>query len=194
MFPQPAQWRRLPWLLAITDASRQRLPLEQWLPRLGGGAWVIFRDYDLGTKRPSAALAARRLCGDLGLVFLVARDVALAQQVAADGLHLPQHMLPELSQIRLRHPSWKLTAACHSEEAARAAREGKATAGLFSPVFPTRSHPGEAGAGPSRLREVVEAVPDFPIYALGGVNAQTVDLLLGSGCAGVAAIDWAAEL
>jgi thiamine-phosphate pyrophosphorylase len=67
------------------------------------------------------------------------------------------------------------------------ARTAGAKALLLSPVLPTQSHPGAKGLGILAFRRLVRRCP-LPVYALGGVNAQTIGLLTGSGAAGAAGI------
>ncbi|CAK9073015.1 unnamed protein product, partial [Durusdinium trenchii] len=107
----------------------------------------------------------------------------------ADGLHCPEGLLQEVSRLRQRHPHWLLTCACHSERSVALAQEEGCDAVLFSPIFPTRSHPGHPGVGVEKLKAVIKSHPSLPIYALGGVNGETIDELMETGCAGVAAID-----
>ena len=52
----------------------------------------------------------------------------------------------QVPRLRQKHPHWLLTGACHSPSAAAAAAASAVDAALFSPVFPTRSHPGEPTA------------------------------------------------
>ena len=48
--------------------------------------------------------------------------------------------------------------------------------------------------GVQKLTEVIAAHPKTAIYALGGVNAETIKLLLDCRCCGVAAIDLITQL
>ena len=155
----------LPALIAITEHQRQdfvqvaeRLPLE---------SWVIFRDYEAAQRRGMGAQVARA-CRRRGLKFLVAGDEDLALDLEADGLHCPEHLLKEVPKLRLKHPTWLFTAACHSAAAVRAA--SGVHAALFSPVFPTRSHPSGPTVGVERFKEVVRGNPSVPIYALGALH------------------------
>lgn len=52
----------------------------------------------------------------------------------------------QVPRLRQKHPHWLFTGACHSPSAAAAAAASAVDAALFSPVFPTRSHPGEPTA------------------------------------------------
>jgi thiamine-phosphate pyrophosphorylase len=58
---------------------------------------------------------------------------------------------------------------------------------LVSPIFPTASHPGAPALGQRRLAGWTR-IAGISIYALGGVNAETLRRLKGIDLAGVAAI------
>ena len=49
-------------------------------------------------------------------------------------------------------------------------------------------------AGVQQLKQIIRSNPETPIYALGGVNAETIQMLLDCRCCGVAAIDLIADL
>eukprot|EP00435_Cladocopium_sp_Y103_P064254 s242_g25.t4 len=190
---RPKIFNGLPSLIAITDQQRQGT-FGDLVHHLPFDSWVIFRDYEVPSRRRRAFEIAE-LCQRRPLKLLVARDEDLAVDVNADGLHVPEGMLEEVPRLRQKHPHWLFTGACHSPSAAAAATASAVDAALFSPVFPTRSHPGEPTAGVPQLKEVIGSHPKTPIYALGGVNAETIGSLLDCpGCCGVAAIDLIAQL
>ena len=65
---------------------------------------------------------------------------------------------------------------------------------ISSQLSPTYGHQS-VEAGVQQLKEVIGSYPKTPIYALGGVNVETIGSLLDCpGCCGVAAIDLIAEL
>lgn len=186
--------RALPELIVLSDAPRQG-PFDAIVDALAAvRCWVVFRDYELPpAARAEQALRARELCAARGIPFLVARDFELAVSVRADGVHCPQQLLPSLAHWRREHPDSLVCAACHDAASLARAAELGASVALVSPVFPTRSHPNASTMGTARLRTLVQSCPRLPVYAMGGVNAQTIDQLLDdrTGVAGVAGIDLA---
>ncbi len=175
----------LPHLFMLTDEARLGDPVAAaaLLPR---GAGVIFRHYDAADR---AALAANlaRLCRARGLTLLVAGDAALARAVGADGIHLPEHLLPRARFLRHRYPSFLITAAVHNLRALKSAEQHAADAVLLAPVFATASHPGAAPLGAARLAALLRNTR-LPVYALGGISEKGARRLIGSGAAGLAAI------
>ncbi len=175
----------LPALLLLTDARRlpDPLPAARRLPR---GAGVVLRHYGL-PERKQLARELAAICRLRDLVFLVAGDGALAAEVGADGLHLPEALAGQARRWRRRRPDWLITVAAHGLPALHAAAACGADAALLSPVFATASHPNARVFGPLRFARLVRA-SRIPVYALGGVDAVSAPRLIDSGAAGIAAI------
>jgi len=177
--------RRPPPLILLTDETRLPDPLAV-AGKLPAGSLVILRHY-AAANRMELGISLAKLCRAKRLTLLVAGDLALAQRLKV-GLHLPEYLLTKpLAAIRLFGKRKLLTAACHSRTAMMRAKGAGAKALLLSPVFATQSHPGAKGLGTLAFRRLVRACP-LPVYALGGVNAQTIGRLKGSGAAGAAGI------
>jgi len=209
------QGQKLPSVIFITDQQAIPNP-ENVISGLAAGAAVIFRDYDhplraeLGQK-----LAA--LCREKDIFFLVAGDIALAENLAAEdlvvqnlecqnlgtqnlgaknlsrtGMHLPENMMMKADEIRRAHPLWMITVACHDLNSVRKASKLPIDAGLISPVFPTHSHALTlTGAQKTHgLRGVQNMVHEsrLPLYGLGGISSENGHELIGSGLVGLAAI------
>jgi thiamine-phosphate pyrophosphorylase len=166
---------------------------ERWLADPAGavnalprGAGVVFRHYG-DPKRAARARVLADICRARGLVFLIAGDPALAACVRAQGVHLPEFQIARSRGLRRMRPRWLITVAAHGERAlCKAARSG-ANAVLLAPVFATASHPERKPLGPLRFAALVRRVP-LPVYALGGINAETAKRLAGSGAAGLGAL------
>lgn len=180
--------RRLPRLILVTGGAAPAA-LAAAVSRLPAGAAVIFRDYD-AADRPARARRLARLCRARRLPLLIGGDWRLALAVGADGLHLPEglarHGRRDWRSVR-RRPGFLVTQAAHSAAAVALAVRLGADAAILSPVFATRSHPGAAPLGPLRFARMVRAA-DLPVYALGGIDAQSARRLAGCGAAGLAAL------
>ncbi|KAG8468707.1 hypothetical protein KFE25_013790 [Diacronema lutheri] len=190
--------QRLPELIVLTDEARQG-PFASVVEHLSAPprCWVVFRDYAMPpAARLEAATRARDLCAARGITFLLARDAELAQRIGADGVHLPQPLLPRLAQWRHAHPDFVWSAACHDGESLRTAATLGATIALVSPIFATRSHPGASAMGTERLATLVRSQPRMPVYAMGGVGSASIAqlALARTGVAGIAGIDLVADL
>ena len=173
-------------LLFFTDPERTPEPWRT-AERLPAGAGVVYRHFGAGDAEP-VARRLKAISRERGLVLLIGLDADLAEAVGADGVHLPQRALETAEALRTRRPDWLLTGAAHSVEAAKTA-PGLLDAVVLSPIFPAG---GASGAKTALgLGALESAVRDGtgPIYALGGVNAQTVDRLADTGACGIAGVD-----
>ena len=184
--PRTARGRVLPNLLFFTDPARVASP-EAVAERLPRGAGIVFRAF--GAK--DAVEQGRRLraiADARGLILLAGADPALAKTIGADGLHMPQRLVGEVSGLRARHSDDLITAAAHDLAAVQAAEQAGADALIVSPVFPSNSPSAGQPLGVEGLKALVAATP-LPVYALGGVRADTIGQLAGSGIAGIAAVE-----
>jgi len=181
----------LPPLFFVTDPRRTPDPAATAV-RLPRGAGVIFRGFG-AADAPEVGKALRAACDRAGLLLLVGQDAALALACGADGVHLPERALAEAPALRRLRPDWRLTGAAHGAQAlARAAGYGL-DAALLSPVFESASPSAGAALGAAGFAALVAGAA-VPVYALGGVTAERAPQLLGSGAAGLAAVDGIVEL
>ena len=173
----------LPPLVLMTDDERLPDPCGAAM-QLPGGSLIVLRARERRRRQALAAMLAQ-IARARGLYLLIADDPDLAR--AADGLHLPEAKLGTIAYWRARRPHWFITASAHSlEMVQRAARFG-ADAVFLSPVFPTQSHPDRGALTPIRFRLMAREAR-VPLYALGGIDADTARQLVGSEIAGIAAV------
>jgi thiamine-phosphate pyrophosphorylase len=113
-------------------------------------------------------------------------DVALAAK--AHGVHLPAAGLPVAGARDLVPRTFLVGRSVHALAEAKQAEQEGASYVFFGPVFET---PGKTPYGPPQgtgaLRKVVETLR-IPVWAIGGVNADTIARLRGIRVAGVAVI------
>lgn len=150
---------------------------------LPAGAAVIVRHRD----RLARAALARRLkpiCAARRIKLLIADDEALAILVRADGFHAPQRARAKVRAIKARHPRWLVTAAAHDAASVRSARAADAV--IVAAVFATASHPGRAALGPVRFAALAREA--CAAYALGGIDASSVQRLAAMPVCGIALI------
>jgi thiamine-phosphate pyrophosphorylase len=164
----------------LTDPKRTPHPvrLAKSLPR---GMGVIYRPFG-APKAPRTAEKLRRAAQDRGLILLIGSN---DPKVRGAGAHLPERMAGQAR--RFRRPGVLVTAAAHSEPAIRRARLAGCDAVLVSTVFKSRSASAGRPMGAIRFAVLVRRA-GLPVYALGGINAETAPRLLGSGAAGLAAV------
>jgi thiamine-phosphate diphosphorylase len=142
-----------------------------------------------------AALAAEALvlCRQHGAQLLLNCPVELALALDADGIHLNSRQLAGLSERPLTDDRW-VAASCHNREEVLQAMAIDADFCVLSPVLPTTSHPTAAPLGWERFSQIVAAT-NIPVYALGGMDEDQIEVALEHGGQGIAAITalWAGE-
>ena len=107
---------------------------------------------------------------------------SVAISLHADAIHLPLHLLRELSQEQKSHFSI-LGASCHSVEDALEAQALGCTYITAGHVFETDCKKGLPGRGLEFMRNVCAAV-DIPVYGIGGIDSDNIALVRDAGASG----------
>jgi 8-oxo-dGTP diphosphatase len=179
---------RLPEQCLITGADPRdaRAFLDRLAAALTRGVRLVqLRAHEIDDGAFAAlAGAALALCRDVGARLVLNRDVALAERLGADGLHL---RAAALSRLDSRPPLPLVGASCHdAADLARAAELGLDYA-LLGPVLPTATHPGAQTLGWARFATLADAAA-LPVYALGGMAPELLATSFAHGAQGIAAI------
>jgi thiamine-phosphate pyrophosphorylase len=153
----------------------------------GGAGMVVVRErhWEVSDWRALlAALAAERV---RGLRLLASRRLDLVRALGLDGVHLGSDAVSVREARAWLGPATWIGYSAHSrEEAAAAARDGADYATL-SPIFATRSKPGDPGRGCAWLAEALRGLT-IPALALGGIEPARVGEVCAAGAWGVAAV------
>jgi thiamine-phosphate pyrophosphorylase len=183
------------------DENQRQAALVRGASRWAGDGinFVQLREKDL----PAADIAAlgreilqaiARMTSSTKLLINSRADIAIA--TGAHGVHLTSDR-DELTPIQIRrlYASANLTPpivtiSCHTLDDVQRAREDRADAILFAPVF-EKSLPGGGilqGQGLERLHAACVAATPVPVYALGGVTLENAPACMAAGAAGIAGI------
>ena len=177
--------------LAIT--GRVEADFAQRIGRvLGRGASLLQLRLDDGLSRAEAgrlAGLALQQCRLAGARVVANTSPELALELGMDGVHLNRHRLLAARE----RPFAGVTegrrllvgASCHDADELRHAVAIGADYALLSPVLPTASHPGEPTLGWPLFEQLSAAAP-LPVYALGGMHADSLALARGHGAYGIA--------
>lgn len=176
----------LPALYAISNAAE--LGVEEFMRRLetalGKGLRLIqLREKNL--SRDTLCELARQvvaLAHAGGAKVLLNGDVALAQEVGADGVQLTS---TQLAEYTVRPAVAWCAASCHSAQELRRAEMLGCDFALLSPVLPTLSHPDAAHLGWENFAAIA-AGASIPVYALGGLSHSDLQLAWQQGAHGIA--------
>ena len=176
----------LPPLYAISNM--QELGEEEFMLRLEAALHKGLRLVQLREKNLSRdelhdlGLRVVELAHTHGAKMLLNGDVALAQEVSADGVQLTSAQLAELSERP--EVEW-CAASCHNKDELRRAEELGCDFALLSPVLPTLSHPGAPHLGWEGFAAIA-AGASIPVYALGGLSSSDMETAWRHGAHGVA--------
>ncbi|HXU93785.1 MAG TPA: Nudix family hydrolase [Gallionella sp.] len=176
----------LPTLYAISNAAE--LGIDEFLRRLeralGSGLRLVqLREKNLshGALRELVRRVVEMAHAHRAKVLLNG-DVALAQEVGADGVQLTAKQLTEL---RERPAVEWCAASCHNAEELHRAEALGCDFALLSPVLPTRSHPGAPHLGWDNFA-AISAGSSIPVYALGGLTYGDMQCAWRHGAHGIA--------
>ncbi len=106
--------------------------------------------------------------------------------MGADGIHLTSQWLSDLNERPLSR-SYLIGVSCHNANDLAKAAELELDFAVLSPVLPTISHPNAQPLGWREFAELTKAA-NLPVYALGGMRREMVDMAQGHGAQGVAGI------
>jgi len=166
--------------------SDQRVDVLTRAKNLPKGSTLIYRHFgDDNCKQIARDL--RDFTRNKNIQFLIGQDEDLAVLVGADGLHLPERDLELGPDLRERHPDWLLSGAVHSASAVQKAEEAGLDAALLSCVFASNSPSAGPPLGIAEFSKI-SGRAKLPVFALGGINDETVTALIGSGAAGIAGV------
>jgi 8-oxo-dGTP diphosphatase len=175
----------LPSLYAISNV--QELGEEEFMRRLEAALRKGLRLVQLREKDYSREALRELALKMLSLIrqhdarLLINADIALAQEVGADGVQLTGARLAELS---VRPAVEWCAASCHNAEELRRAEALGCDFALLSPVLPTQSHPGAPHLGWENFATIA-AGSSIPVYALGGLTHTDMQTAWQHGAHGI---------
>ena len=172
----------------ILCVTNRKLCREDFLTRIERiaachPAGIILREKDMKPEDyKELAAAVMEICEHYGVKCILHSFPDVAISLHADAIHLPLHLLRELSQEQKTHFE-VLGASCHSVEDALEAQALGCTYITAGHVFETDCKKGLPGRGLDFLRNVCAAV-DIPVYGIGGIDADNIALVRDAGANG----------
>ena len=154
----------------------------------GGATFLQLREKHLsGEALLAEACKLKALASRYGAPFVVNDDVRAALACGADGVHVGQEDMAARDVRALLGPGRILGVSAHTvEEALAAERAGADYLGVGA-MFATSTKPEAAPLPLSTLREICAAV-SIPVVAIGGITAENLPALRGTGIEGVAVV------
>nr|VFK66826.1 MAG: 8-oxo-dGTPase [Candidatus Kentron sp. UNK]VFK72281.1 MAG: 8-oxo-dGTPase [Candidatus Kentron sp. UNK] len=138
------------------------------------------------------AREALSICNAKGAKCILNADPDFARRIGMHGAHLNSQRLLHMKTIRPRnhhphHDGFLIGASCHHRhELEHACRIGADFATL-SPMKPTKTHPGAKLLPWDRFAALARA-STIPVYALGGMSKEDLEMAWENGAQGIAAI------
>ena len=180
-----------PTLYVITDSTYHTTEtlLHAVDEACAGGATLIqLREKDTG-GRDYLALAqqVKAVTDKYGVPLIIDDRVDVALACDAAGVHVGASDLPVAVCRRLLGPDKIVGATAKSVEAAKAAYEDGADYLGTGAIYPTTTHVTTRITPVETLDEICRTVP-IPVVAIGGLNADNMDVLADSPIAGVAIV------
>lgn len=178
-------------LYGVTDRSwlRGRTLYEQVEDALRGGATFIqLREKELCEEKfTEEAIQIKKLCQKYKVPFVINDNVDIALAMDADGVHVGQSDM-EAGDVRKKlGPDKIIGVSAQTVEQALLAQERGADYLGVGAVFPTGSKKDADEVSHDTLKDICEAV-SIPVIAIGGISAENVLELAGTGICGIAVI------
>ncbi|HIU57721.1 MAG TPA: thiamine phosphate synthase [Candidatus Ornithomonoglobus merdipullorum] len=177
-------------LYAITDRKLIQSSLgEDIAAAVKGGAGLIqLREKNVTEDEYIAyAREALAVCRSLGARLIINDSVAVCAAAGADGVHLGQGDTDPKEARRILGGNAIIGVTAKTvEQAQRAETDGADYLGSGA-VFGTSTKADAVKMDIETLREIVSSV-SIPVYAIGGINAENISQLRGSGIYGAAVV------
>lgn len=178
-------------LYAVTDRSwlGEETLYEQVEKALKGGATFIqLREKELDEEHfLEEAIALKELCHKYHVPFVINDNVKIAKKMDADGVHVGQSDM-EADDVRKILGEDKIlgVSAQTVEQAVLAEKMGADYLGVGA-VFSTSTKKDASAISKERVKAICEAV-HIPVIAIGGITADNILTLKGSGICGIAVV------
>lgn len=178
-------------LYAVTDRSWMKNDtlyhqVEEALK--GGVTFLQLREKDLNTENfLQEAEEMKKLCAAYRVPFVINDNVEIARTVGADGVHVGQDDMPAWKVREILGEDKIIGVSAQTvEQAIKAEKDGADYLGVGA-VFPTSSKADAVEVEHATLRDICVAV-QIPVVAIGGISAENVSQLAGTGIDGIAVI------
>lgn len=178
-------------LYAVTDRSwlnGETLYVQVEKALKGGVTFVQLREKNLDEAAfLEEAKEIWTLCAQYHVPFVINDNVGIAARSNADGVHVGQSDMEAGDVRRKLGPDKIIGVSVRTVEQALKAQERGADYLGVGAVFPTGSKADAVEVSHETVKEICEAV-DIPVIAIGGVTAENVAELSGTGICGIAVI------
>ena len=183
---------KLPKIYPITDTRIAKLSHAEQVKKLieGGAKFIQLREKyasseDFYTQAEETLVIARKQ----NVKIIINDRVDIAFALKADGVHLGQDDLPPEEARNILGENAIIGFSTHSVSQAIEAVRLPIDYLAIGPVFATdtKENPDEV-VGLEGVKEISQAIGDFPLVAIGGINLSNFRQVLSSGAKSIAVI------
>ena len=178
-------------LYFITDSTS--VPTERFLPTVeaackGGATLIQLREKNKSTREyMELAKATHEITKRYGVPLIIDDRVDVALAIDAEGVHVGQTDMPVKIARQLMGPDKIVGATTKTVPQALEAYEQGADYLGVGAIYPTTTKVVTILTSVDTLKAIVKAVP-IKVNAIGGLNKDNIDVLKGSGIAGICAV------
>jgi thiamine-phosphate pyrophosphorylase len=145
---------------------------------------IILREKDLKEDEYEAlARQVIKVCDKYNVPCILHSFIDVAIKIGIDKIHLPMHILRNVTDSQKEHFS-VIGASCHSIQEAIEAEKLGCTYITTGHIFATDCKKGVAPRGLEFLKDVCNSV-SIPVYAIGGINENNIESVKEVGANGV---------
>lgn len=178
-------------LYAVTDRSwlgKKTLAQQVEEALMGGITMLQLREKSLGREEFLAeALEIKKLCDRYSVPLIINDDVEIAGTAGAAGVHLGQEDMDPGKAREILGPDAVIGVSARTVKQALLAQDQGADYLGVGDVFGTATKGDAKRISRATLAEICRAV-DIPVVAIGGITAENVRELKGTGISGIAVV------
>jgi thiamine-phosphate pyrophosphorylase len=182
----------LPKIYPITDTRLSKLAHAEQVEKLieGGSTFIQLREKNASPRGfYEAAEKALILARKRGAKIIINDRADIALALKADGVHLGQDDLPPAEARKILGENAIIGFSTHNVEQAIEARKMPIDYVAIGPIFATSTKENpDPVVGLEGIKLVREKIGDFPIVAIGGINAENLGEVLAAGANSAAII------
>lgn len=178
-------------LYAVTDRSWLRgetlyAQVEKALK--GGATFIQLREKELNEEAfYQEAVELKKLCHQYKVPFVINDNVEIAKKMDADGVHVGQSDMAACDVRKILGEDKILGVSAQTVEQALLAEQMGADYLGVGAVFPTGTKTDAVEVDAETLKAICAAVK-IPVIAIGGIKADNLSELSGSGICGIAVV------
>ena len=182
----------LPKIYPITNVSLAEISHTKQVKQLvnAGAEFIQIREKNAPSNEfYQSAKEAMKIARDKSVKILINDRVDIAAYVKADGVHLGQDDLPPKSAREILGTNAIIGLSTHSIEQAIEALKQPINYIAIGPIFQTETKKNPDNVvGLEDLKEIRDAIGDFPLVAIGGITIDNFADILDAGADSVALI------